>query len=181
VYELKLKERELAQDENMNTVRMNEIKRNREKENSVVYQAKMFGDALRGTLPKMPTDSGELISYFRGVEQLFKDFKVEPELRVHLLKPHLTDTARSLIARMDPVKARGYDDVKTMLLQEFKLSPAMLLDKFNNTIKSEVDTYMLYASRLKAMLLYYVEARKADSYDVLIDLLICDRIKSRLS
>jgi hypothetical protein len=66
-----------------------------------------------------------------------------------------------------------------MLLHEFKLSPAMLLDKFNNTIKSEVDTYTLYASRLKAMLLYYVEARKADSYDVLIDLLICDRIKSR--
>ena len=41
---------------------------------------------------------------------------------------------------MDPVKERGYDDVKTMLLHELKLSLAMLLDKFNKTIKSEDDT-----------------------------------------
>ena len=88
----------------------------------------MFGDALRGTLPKMPSDSLELASYFRGVEQLFNDFKVNSELRVHLLKPHLTETARTLIARMDSVKSRRYDDVKNRLLHELKLGPASLLD-----------------------------------------------------
>ena len=61
-------------------MRLAEIERNKAKESSVVYQAKLFCDALRGTLPKMPTDCVELMTYFRGVEQLIRDFKVEPEL-----------------------------------------------------------------------------------------------------
>jgi len=64
---------------------------NKARESSAVYQAKLFGDALSGTLPKMPTDCVELTAYFRGVEQLFSDFKVEPE--PHLLNPHLTENS----------------------------------------------------------------------------------------
>jgi hypothetical protein len=179
--ELKLKEKEMEQSESMNNARREEIERNKNKERSAVYQAKLFGDALRGTLPKMPTDSVELVSYFRGVEQLFSDFKVEPELRVHLLKPHLTEMARTLITRMDSVKACKYEEVKNMLLHEFKMSPSALLDKFNNIMRGSDETYTLYANRLKSVLMYYTEARKAVNYDVLIDLLVRDRVKSCLS
>ena len=56
--------------------------------------------------------------------------KLKQELRVYLLKRHLTETARTLISRMDSVKARNYEDVKTMLLHEFKMSASALLDKF---------------------------------------------------
>ena len=143
VRELRLKERELELSESMNGVRMAEIERTRARENSAVYQAKLFGDALRGTLPKMPTDCIELTAYFRGVEQLFSDFKVEPELRVHLLKPHLTETARTLIARMDSVKARKYDEVKNMLMHEFKMSASALLDKFKNITRGNDETFTL--------------------------------------
>ena len=132
-------------------------------------------------MAKMPQDALELVPYFKGVEQLFKHFEVEKGLRAHLLKPHLTEAARALIARMDPVSAADYDQVKIMLLREFKLSPASLLEKFNAMSRANDETYTLYANRLKSVLAYYIESRKATSYDLLVDLLICDRIKSNLT
>jgi len=80
--EFALREKEIALYKSMNSVRMAKRKRNKARESSAVNQAKLFGDALRGTLPKMPTDCVELTTYFRGVEQLFSDLEVEPELRI---------------------------------------------------------------------------------------------------
>jgi hypothetical protein len=62
------------------------------------------------------------LPWLRSIERLFADFGVNDGLKVHLLKPHLTEHARNLIARMDPDKASRYADVKQLLLQEFKLS-----------------------------------------------------------
>jgi hypothetical protein len=153
----------------------------KQREAEPVYKAKLFGDALRGTVAKMPSDALELIPWLRNVEKLFSDFKVSDELKVHLLKPHLTEQARNLIARMDPEKSSQYDDVKTMLLHEFKLSASSLLDRFNSLTRNVGETFTLYGNRLKGVLSYYVESRKADDYNSLMDLLICDRIKSQLS
>jgi hypothetical protein len=180
--EIALKEKELEQDEGrpINQAKLSEIKRNEEKERTVVYKAKLFGDALRGTMTKMPQDAVELVPYFRSVEQLFVDFGVEKKLRVHLLKPHLTEAARVLIARMEPAMASDYDRVKAMLLHEFKLSPAALLEKFNVIAHKSDETYTIFANRLKSLLTFYVEAREANSYDLLLDLLVCDRVKSTL-
>ena len=53
---------------------------------------------------------------------MFNDFAPEPELRAHLLKAHLCDQARVLIAEIDPAKASSCDEVEKLLLREFKLS-----------------------------------------------------------
>jgi hypothetical protein len=179
--ELELKQAKIKNAEEANEIRKEEVRRAKEKEASIVYKAKLFGDSLRATVARMPSDAVELIPYFRNVEQLFDDFKVEKELRVHLLKPHLTEAARVLISRMDPVKAANYDEVKALLLHEFKLSPTALLDKFNGISRGVDETYTLYANRLKSVITYYVEARKATNYESLLDLLVCDRIKNTLS
>jgi hypothetical protein len=149
----------------------------RERMDSPVYKAKLFGEALRGTLPMMPNDAIDLISWLRSVEQLILDFKVSDNLKVHLLKPHSTEQARTLIARMNPDEASRYDDVKRMLLHEFKLSSSALLDRFNGLIRNPSETFTLYGNRLKSVLTYYVESRKAERFDLLLELLICYRIK----
>ena len=148
---------------------------------STVYKAKLFSDALRGTMARMPSDPIEIIPYFRTVEKLFDDFKVEPQLKVHLLKPHLTEQARVLISKMDPAKSSDYEKVKKLLLHEFKLSPAALLEKFNSLERNANETYTLFGNRLMSVLTYYVENRNAKSHDQLMQLLVCDRIKSDLS
>ena len=169
------------QNADYQTFQREEILRKRELENTPAYKAKLFGDAMRGTFSKMPQDAIELLPYFRQVEQLFKEFKVDNELRVHLLKPHLTETARNLIARMSPDDAADFDKVKLLLLHEFKLSPASLLERFNTLNRVNQETYTIYANRLKSVLTHYVECRKAEKYDLLLELLVCDRIKSCLS
>ena len=153
----------------------------RKRTESAVFKAKLFSDALRGTMVRMPSDPIEMIPYFRTVEKLFADFKVEPELKVHLLKPHLTEQARILLARMDPAKCGDYEAVKTLLLHEFKLSPAALLEKFNVLQRQPQETCTLFGNRLMSVLTYYVTSRNAKSHDELMQLLVCDRIKSTLS
>ena len=43
------------------------------------------------------------------VAQLFADFKVDTEFCTHLLQPHLSEQARSMISRMDPAKTSDYE------------------------------------------------------------------------
>ena len=62
--------------------------------------------------------------------------------------------------------AADYDEVNKLLLHEFKLSPSALLDKFNHISRGNDETYTLFANRLKSVLTFYVESRKAISYDL---------------
>ena len=165
----------------LDRIKRDDEKRERERLDSPIHKAKLFGEALRGSFAKMPTDYMEIMSYFRGVERLYDDLGVPAGLRVHLLKPHLTEQARNLLARMDPGKATDYGEVKRMLLHEFKLSAPTLLERFNISERVASETFTIFANRLKSTLLYYVEARKATTYELLIELLVCDKIKTRLT
>ncbi len=68
--ELDLRRREVEQKDD-------KAKRKSDLEKTMVYRAKLFGDALRGTMSKMPQDAIEPVPYFRSVEQLYVDFGVE--------------------------------------------------------------------------------------------------------
>jgi hypothetical protein len=46
----------------------------------------------------MPVDPAELLPWFRSVEKIFGDFKIEQEY--HLFKPFLTATAAALVLRL---------------------------------------------------------------------------------
>jgi len=168
VAELELKRLELQEMSGLKRqeLRIMEEKTEVEKQKmeSKVYTAKLFSDALRGTMTKMPSDPIDMIPYFCTVERLFADFNVAPELKVNLLKPHLTVQARMLIAKMDPVKCSNYDEVKK-LLHKFKLSSSALLEKFNSPERGANKTYTLFGDRLMSVLTYYVDNRNARSHD----------------
>ena len=179
--ELALREREL---EERKALKERELALQIERENankSVVHRAKLFGDAMKNTIARMPMDVVELGSYFNDVEQLFINFEVPEDLRAQLLRPHLNEKAKTLVARMDPAQSTNYKAVKEMLLREFKLSPAVYLEKFNNESRKPEETYVLYSARLKSLLEYYLDSRKVDkNYNKLLELLVCDRVKTSL-
>ena len=56
-----------------------------------------------------------------------------------------------MVSRMDPGKASDYKAVKEMLLREFKLSPAVYLDKFNTDKRKQDETCLMYSARLVAI------------------------------
>jgi len=168
--ELQIKEKEL------------EIQLARETANkSLVSKTKVYADALKGTMTRMPVDVVHFITYFKDVERLFAEFEVPAELRAHLLRPYLNEKASILVSRMDPKKAGNFNEVKQMLLREFKLSPSVYLEKFNSDTRRPQETCLIYSARLAAILDAYLNSRKINkSYDKLIDLLVCDRVKSTL-
>ena len=152
-----------------------------ERRSSMVHMAKMFGDALKNTVARMPDDPVDLVSYFASVESQFNILEVPANFKAQLLRPYLNDKARQLLNRMNPARASDYNAIKKMLLHEFKLTPATYLEKFNIIRKQPEETYILYSAHLKSLLDYYlVSCEVGKDFDKLVSLLVCDRLKSTL-
>ena len=136
---------------------------------------------MQSILPKMPSDPVELISFFETVEDLFHKFEIPADLRATLLHPHLTEKARSLISHLDSASRSDFALVKKCLLDQFHLTPQEYRYKFNNVAKQSNETYLLFASRLKLLLEYYIRTRGIiKDFDRMLSLLVSDRIKSSL-
>ena len=179
--EEKLKREEIGlRKEEIRRTKMRDEKEE-ERRSSMVHMAKMFGDALKNTVARMPDDPVDLVSYFASVESQFNILEVPANLKAQLLRPYLNDKARQLLNRMDPARASDYNSIKKMLLHEFKLTPATYLEKFNTIKKKPEETYILYSARLKSLLDYYLVSREVGKdFDKLVSLLVCDRLKSTL-
>ena len=174
-------EAEIARRDAEANRRANNDAREHEFKNSAVSRAKLFGDAMRNSVPRMPNDPMEVLAFFRNVEDIFEMLEVPVELQGILVRPFLNDKAKLLVVRLDQVGAVSYKDIKTLILAEFQLTPAVYRDRFNALVKESGETYIMYVSRLRALLNYYLNARHVEEKDDLIELLICDRVKSVLS
>jgi len=62
---------------------------------------KLWGDGLRNTISRMPTEPVEIVSWFIALEKLFDQLGVLVELRSVLLRPYVNDRAKALLARCD--------------------------------------------------------------------------------
>ena len=74
-----------------------------------------------------------------------------------------------------------YDNIKAVILKEYKLSPASYREKFNTLRKDGNETYVMFLSRLRAVLDSYLESRSVNSFEKVCELLLCDRIKNTLN
>jgi len=66
-------------------------------------------------------------------------------------------------------------------MKEYGLTVKCFLDKFNCLKKSANDTYILFSSKLRGLLLQYLHERKVTKFDELVSLLMSDRTKSTLT
>ena len=142
---------------------------------------KLWGDALRNTIARMPNEPIEIVSWFSSLDQLFAQLSVPSDLQAVLIRPYLSDKAKTLLSRCDASKSQDYKVVKKFLLQELQLTPSVYLEKFNSESKSTSESYHQFGNRLNALFDHYVEARQINNdYDRLAQLMIYDRVKSSL-
>ena len=171
---LELKERELE----LNKLKMQQEETHRD---STVTKLKLWGDALRNTITKMPVEPVDVISWFISLENLFDQLEVPGELRAVLMRPYLNERAKTLLARCNVDQTASYDEVKRYLLQEMRLSSSVYLDKFNSVTRDSTETFHQFSLRLLSLFEFYVQSRKINSnYDKLLELVVYDRIKSVL-
>jgi len=93
----------------------------------------------------------------------------------------LNERAKSLLAKLSKQRLDSYAEVRDYLLREFKLSAETYRDKFWTATKQTDETYTLFGSRVRNLLLYYLDSRKVVSKDDIVDLFVADRIKQTLS
>lgn len=183
--ELELQTRQLEMQERLKREELDlkrlELERQVDKEKSAANQVKLFGDAMRNAVTRMSNDPMEIIAFFRSIEQTFDSLKVPEELKSSLVRPFLNDKAKSLIAQMDPDVVKDYEKMRDALLREFQLTPNSYLQRFNTLKRAPEETAVMYASRLRSLLEYYLDSRQVKTYDKLKELLLCDRIKVTLS
>jgi len=142
---------------------------------------KLWGDALRNAISRMPNEPIDIVSWFICLERLYEQLKVPSDLRAVLMRPYLSDRAKSLLARCDVDKAADYEAVKKYLLQEMRLSASVYWDKFSSITRENTETFHQFSSRLVSLIEFYVSSREVSgSYQTLLDLIVYDRVKSVL-
>ena len=109
--------------------------------NCTAAKLKLWGDALRNTVSRMPAEPIEIVSWFIALEKLFDQLQVPDELRAVLLRPYLNEKAKVLLARCDLDKTNDYKAIKIYLLCEMRLSPGVHLEKFNAMTRDSSETF----------------------------------------
>jgi hypothetical protein len=174
--ELRLREIKLKEDELARQAAKDKL--DGERKRSLANRTKFFGEAMKNVLWKFPQDPAEIPGYFEHIENLFTLYEVDDDVKSKLLQAQLTDRAKSLTVRLTLEQLNDYDELKEFLLNEFKISPIQLRERFFSLRKKPDETYTLLASKLHNALMYYVRSRNiSDDFDKLVSLFCADRLK----
>lgn len=147
-----------------------------ERHSTMAARTKLFAQSLQNVMPKMPQDAVQLVTFFDTVEKLFARFELPADLQAILLNPHLTVTARSMLTRMDQNEVNNFGKVKEFLLAQFMLTPQSYRTRFNNAVKQQDESYVLYTNKLHLLLQQYINARNiGNSFGKLFSCLASDR------
>jgi len=82
---------------------------------------------------------------------------------------------------MNPDLCDDYNSVRDVILREHRLTSCAYLELFNKLTRAQGETTVMYCARLKSLLSMYVESRKVSTFDDMMSLIVCERIKSTLS
>ena len=91
--------------------------------------------------------------------------------------PHMNIKAKKVVQRLTEEQRLDYNIVKRSILQEFKMTPKVYKDKFQDTMRVMGETWFQYVSRLELYLKYYLESRTVTTFEDLKDLLVADRVR----
>jgi len=143
---------------------------------------KTWRNALGNTITKMPSEGIDVVSWFVSIDKLFEQLSVPADLQAILIRPYLLHRAKLLISKCDYTHSAKNENIKSFLLKELHLSPAVCLKKFNSLTKDKNKTYTQFSTRLMSLFDYYLESRKiGQSYEKLTDLMVYDRVISCLN
>ena len=66
---------------------------------STAVKIKTWGDALRNTITKMPSEGIDVVSWFVSTDKLFEQLNVPSDLQAILIRPYLSDRAKLLMSK----------------------------------------------------------------------------------
>ena len=169
--EIELKEQEIA-------LTAKRDKDDKERKDTLASQMRFYHAAIKNSFAKFPHDPAELPAFFDHIENLFTMYEVPDDLRGPLLQANLSDKAKALTVRLSCEQVNNYQHLKAFLLNEFRITPLQLRERFYLLRKLPDESYSMLQSKLANALTFYLRSRKADdSYQRLFNLICSDRLK----
>ena len=123
----------------------------------------------------------EVPTYLDLVDKIFEEYSVPVEIRIQILSPYLSYTAKSLLITLPSEELADYAKFKQALLTHMSLTAVSYRNMFWQASKKAAESYVIYANRLSGLLGYYLRARKVTTLDQLQELLVSDKLKGDLS
>jgi len=129
----------------------------------------------------MPTDPGEMISFWDTCDNMWKTYEVPEEIQAKLILPLLTPRAKTLVSRLTAADLGDIKKIHDFFRAEFKLTPREYCARFNAATRNADETHVAFRARLDNMWNFYVHSRECENYEKLKDLIVADRLKDSLS
>ena len=156
-------------------------KRNAEDKKRLDVRMKKASDILRNVLYPMPLNSNDLPIYFEAVDGIFIRYEIDEDLRIPLLTPFLTDTARRLLSTLPSQDVSSYIKWQQALLREHRLTPRAYLKNYLSANRNDGESCVQFSTRLTCLFKYYLNSRHVDgSFEKLQNLILADRLKASL-
>jgi len=119
-----------------------------EQEQSLTARVKKFSECLKNVLPRMPTDPGEMISFWDTCDNMWKMYEVPKEIQAKLVLPLLTPRAKTLVGRLSAEELGDIGKIRDFLTAEFKLTPREYRARFNAATRNADETHVAFRARL---------------------------------
>ena len=134
-------------------------------------------ELVSGALGRMPDAARDLVKFFETAERFFKLYSIDADLQCPLLNTLLSDKAKQLLHRIPVDAIKTFDDLRTNLLREFKLTPQFYCEQFATSYKYKNDNFTQYATRVEVDFKLYLQSRKIQDgdYNQLRQLMIHDK------
>lgn len=135
----------------------------------------------KNLLYAMPSDNDptDIVCYIQDVEAMFERNKIDHDLRISLIAPHLNTASRKLLKNLPD--ANDFAKFKTAILQNYRCTPSYYRQSFDTVQRTNSESFTQFVTRLKSILMFYLESRNTSSLDAFIDLTLLDRLRKVLS
>jgi len=110
------------------------------REETLVARTKRYGQAVQYALTTMPTEVGDLPSWFNMVENVWSKFEVPVDLRSKLIIPKLTLHAKSLTTRLSLDNQYDYEKLRDFLIKQYQLGSRKYRARFLHANKNLGET-----------------------------------------
>src|SRR6266516_7420290 len=135
-----------------------------------------------GLFYTIPTEPIALITYFRNADQIFTDNGIEDDLKIHILTPHLQDSARNIIAVLPEDEKNSYIRWRQSLMHEHHVTARKCRKSFMNIHKMAKETCVQFLARLRTFYNCYIESRGVEkTYPALLEMFVSDRFRDTLT
>jgi hypothetical protein len=134
---------------------------------------------IKSLVPHMQND--DAITHFEAFERVMRLNDVDEAFWAKMIVPTLSHKGTRVFSKLSIDDCRNYKVIKERVLEAFKCSPQLYYERFQTAVRSGQESYAQFSNRLNELLKGYLEAKRINDFEVLVNDLVYTRFMSSLN